>query len=136
MTYRAGKMGLFRPLRVGPAPRADGLGSMVISIFAQVELTRPASGDRTSGAMSLSVVRGVNNFRERPTIVHDIDEIFHIHKMEPADSLKLVTIRDAAKAFASVVLANTPPGPDQDEAIRKIREAVWTANAAVAMSSH
>ena len=64
--------------------------------------------------------------------MHDLDKIFHIHQMKEADSLKLVTIREAAMAFAQVVLANTPPCADQDEAIRKIREAVWTANAAVA----
>ncbi len=66
--------------------------------------------------------------------MHDLDKIFHIHAMEPEESLKLVKIRSAAIAFAQVVLANTPPCADQDEAIRKIREAVWTANAAVAMS--
>ncbi len=66
-------------------------------------------------------------------MTHDLDRIFHIHSMNAADSIKLVRIREAAQAFAAVVLANTPPGPDQDEAVRKIREAVWTANAAVAM---
>jgi len=64
----------------------------------------------------------------------DLDYIFHLHEMKPADSIKLVKIRDAALAFAQVVLANTPASPDQDEAIRKIREAVWTANAAVALN--
>jgi hypothetical protein len=66
--------------------------------------------------------------------MHDLDNLFRIHHMEPGDTLKLVKIRDAAKVFAAVVLAETPAGPDQDEALRKIREAVWTANAAVAMS--
>lgn len=65
--------------------------------------------------------------------MHDLDKIFHIHQMKPDDSIKLVKIREAAMAFAQVVLSNTPPCPDQDEAVRKIREAVWTANAAVAM---
>jgi hypothetical protein len=65
--------------------------------------------------------------------MYDLDHIFHLHHLEPADSLKLVKIRDAAMAFAAVVLANTPPCPDQDAALRKIREAVWTANAAVAL---
>ncbi len=65
-------------------------------------------------------------------MTHDLDKLFHIHSMNPADSIKLVRVREAALAFAAVVLANTPPGPDQDEAIRKILEAVWTANAAVA----
>jgi hypothetical protein len=63
----------------------------------------------------------------------DLEKIFYIHAMEPAESLKLVKIREAAVAFVRVILANTPPGVDQDEAIRKLREAVWTANAAVAM---
>jgi hypothetical protein len=67
--------------------------------------------------------------------MHDLDKIFHIHPMEPADSLKLVKIREAAIAFARVVLANTPECDDQNEAVRKIREAVWTANAAVALRS-
>jgi hypothetical protein len=66
-------------------------------------------------------------------MTHDLDKLFHMHSMEAADALKLIRIREAAQVFAGVVLANTPPGPDQDEAIRKIREAVWTANAAVAM---
>ena len=66
--------------------------------------------------------------------MHDLDKLFHIHSMEPADALKLVKIREAAITFAQVVLANTPPGADQDEAVRKIREATWTANAAVALA--
>ena len=37
-------------------------------------------------------------------------------------------------AYVAAVVANTPACPDQDEAIRKIREAVWTANAAVALN--
>lgn len=36
-------------------------------------------------------------------------------------------INDAAREFAARILANTPPGADQTAAIRKIREAVWTA---------
>ena len=66
--------------------------------------------------------------------MYDLDYIFHLHQLDSADSLKLVKIRDAALAFAQVVVANTPACPDQDEAIRKIREAVWTANAAVALN--
>lgn len=41
-------------------------------------------------------------------------------------------IREAALNFAAVILANTPSSPDQTAAIRKIREAVMTANAAIA----
>jgi hypothetical protein len=43
-----------------------------------------------------------------------------------------VAIRDAAFRFAMVVAEHTPPSPDQTTAIRKIREVVMTANAAIA----
>ena len=41
-------------------------------------------------------------------------------------------IRDAGHEFALTILANTPSSADQTTAIRKIREAVMTANAAIA----
>lgn len=43
-------------------------------------------------------------------------------------------IRDAAFDFASIILTLTPKCEDQDAAIRKIREAVMTANAAIAIN--
>lgn len=53
----------------------------------------------------------------------------------PADEetrKKYVNIRTAAKTFAEVVLVNTPESADQSVAIRKVREAVLIANAAIA----
>ena len=41
-------------------------------------------------------------------------------------------LRDAARVFADVVVELTPPSADQTAAVRKIREAVMTANAAIA----
>lgn len=41
-------------------------------------------------------------------------------------------IREAGKAFAAVIVAHTPASADQSAAVRKVREAVMTANAAVA----
>ena len=41
-------------------------------------------------------------------------------------------IRTAALLFATVILECTPPSADQTAAIRKIREAVFTANASIA----
>ena len=41
-------------------------------------------------------------------------------------------IRDAGKEFAKVVLAFSPACADQTVAIRRIREAVMNANAAIA----
>ena len=43
-------------------------------------------------------------------------------------------LRNSAKAFAETVLMNTPECDDQSAAIRKIREAVMTANAAIAIN--
>jgi hypothetical protein len=41
-------------------------------------------------------------------------------------------IRRAGLQMAQVILRNTPPSPDQTTAIRKVREAVMTANASIA----
>jgi hypothetical protein len=41
-------------------------------------------------------------------------------------------IREAGKAFAEVIERITPPSAGQTEAILKIREAVFAANAAIA----
>ena len=43
-----------------------------------------------------------------------------------------VRLRDAARSFAQVVRDETPAGADQTAAIRKLRECVMTANAAIA----
>jgi hypothetical protein len=45
---------------------------------------------------------------------------------------KYQTIREAGLWFASVIVGATPTGADQTAAIRKVREAVMTANAAIA----
>ena len=40
-------------------------------------------------------------------------------------------LNDAAAAFATAILLNTPGCADQTSALRHIREALWTATAAV-----
>lgn len=62
-----------------------------------------------------------------------LERIFTYHPPDPADLLKYQEIRVAAHAFAAVILANTPPCSDQLSAIRKVREAVMTANSAIAL---
>lgn len=64
----------------------------------------------------------------------DLDNIFTYHPASPEQAAKYETIRAAGKAFAQVVIDNTPPSPDQSTAIRQIREAVYTANAAIALN--
>lgn len=63
----------------------------------------------------------------------DLDEMFRYHAPTPEQPAKYEAIRAAGKAFAEAILANTPPSPDQSVAVRKVREAVYTANAAVAL---
>ena len=63
---------------------------------------------------------------------HQIDHVFTYHPPRFQDLARYDAIREAGKYFAHVVASNTPPGPDQSAAIRKVREAVMTANAAIA----
>jgi hypothetical protein len=62
-----------------------------------------------------------------------LKHIFTYHPTEPGDISKYEQIRDAALSFARVVVANTPISADQSAAVRYIRNAVMTANAAVAL---
>lgn len=68
-----------------------------------------------------------------PLGIADLEELFKYHPPDPDQQLKYVEIREAAKAFAKVILEKTPVSADQTAAIRKIREAVMTANAAIAL---
>jgi hypothetical protein len=43
-----------------------------------------------------------------------------------------VQIRNAGHDFARTIVANCPPSADTTAAVRKVREAVMTANAAIA----
>ncbi len=45
---------------------------------------------------------------------------------------RYVKIRESAKNLAETIVACTPPSADQTAAIRKVREAVMTANASIA----
>lgn len=57
---------------------------------------------------------------------------FSYHAPEGDQQARYVSIRLAALDFAQVIVANTPDCADQSAAIRKVREAVMTANAAIA----
>lgn len=61
-----------------------------------------------------------------------LDNWFTYHAPTDEQIVAYKNIRDAAKYFAEVVCDNTPESADQTAAIRKIREAVMTANAAIA----
>lgn len=63
----------------------------------------------------------------------EIETMFTYHPPQGDQPERYQAIRDAAKKFAMVVADNTRKGPDQTAAIRKLRECVMTANAAIAL---
>jgi len=62
----------------------------------------------------------------------NLENWFTYHSPTQDQLPKYQAIREAGKAFAEVVVANTPPSADQTAAVRKIREAVMTANQSIA----
>jgi hypothetical protein len=62
-----------------------------------------------------------------------IDHLFTYHPPTGEEQLqKYQNLREAGKTLAKVIWDNCPPGADASAAIRKVREAVMTANAAIA----
>lgn len=62
-----------------------------------------------------------------------IDNWFTHHPPKDVATVeKYNLIRTYGRGLALLILAQTPPGADQTAAIRKVREAVMTANAAIA----
>lgn len=65
--------------------------------------------------------------------VFDLNNVFSYHYPEHEQLAQYEAIRQAAKVFATVICDNTPRCADQVAALRKVREAVWTANASIAL---
>ena len=63
---------------------------------------------------------------------HDIENWFSYHSPKGDQPERYEKIRAAAKALAYEIKACTPTSPDQTAALRKLREAVMTANASIA----
>lgn len=64
--------------------------------------------------------------------VEQLDNWFSYHTPQDEQIEKYKNIRASARLFAMAIVANTPESADQTAAIRKVREAVMTANAAIA----
>ncbi len=63
-----------------------------------------------------------------------LTQVFKYHApSDPAQIARYQALRDAAMHFAMAIVQNTPPSADQAAAVRKVREAVMTANAAIAL---
>jgi hypothetical protein len=65
----------------------------------------------------------------------EIDNLFTYHAPRAGQPERYEAIRVAARAFAKVLVANTPPCADQTAAIRELRVCVMTANASIALES-
>lgn len=64
-----------------------------------------------------------------------IESLFTYHPVtDEAQQLRYGMVRDAAKALALQIWKACPYGADRTDAIRKLRECVMTANAAIALN--
>lgn len=66
------------------------------------------------------------------SIKNDLDRWFTYHAPNDDQVERYQRIRTAGKNLAEVITLVCPDGNDRDAAIRKVREAVMTANAAIA----
>ena len=62
----------------------------------------------------------------------DIENWFVYHPPNEIQIAKYLVIREKAKELAFCILDNCPESADRTAAIRKLREAVMTANASIA----
>lgn len=63
----------------------------------------------------------------------NLEDVFTYHPADANDVERYQAIRTAGKILARTILEATPKCADQQAAIRKVREAVMTANAAIAL---
>lgn len=62
----------------------------------------------------------------------DISNWFQYHAPVGDQQQRYMVLREKAKELAHLIVENTPTSADQTAAIRKLRECVMTANAAIA----
>ena len=63
----------------------------------------------------------------------DPNYVFEHHTPSAGKLVHYDAVHAAAKSFAEVILKHTPPSADQAAALRLLREATMTANAAIAL---
>lgn len=63
-----------------------------------------------------------------------LENWFTFHPPQGDQSQKYKLLRDQGFELAKAIVLTTPPGPEQDAAIRKVREAVMWANSSIACS--
>ncbi len=71
---------------------------------------------------------------ERPkTLAEKLPDIFTYHSPKGDQPKKYAMIREKALELAQLIVTETPQSADQTAAIRLLREAIMTANAAIAL---
>ena len=68
-----------------------------------------------------------------PVTKQNLADVFTYHAPTGMAPTQLAAVREAGKKLAEVILENTPQCGDQQAAIRHVREAVMTANAAIVL---
>ena len=63
----------------------------------------------------------------------NLDDVLSYHAPTSDQQAQIATVRAAAKAFATAILEKVPTCADQQAALRKVREALMTANAAIVL---
>jgi hypothetical protein len=86
------------------------------------------------GEVEASEYKNRADFLRSNIQAYRLDELFSYHPPNEDQQAKYEWLRRAARDFAGVVLEITPEGADQSEALRLIRTAVMTANAAIALN--
>ncbi|MEM1202678.1 MAG: hypothetical protein AAGN66_05570 [Acidobacteriota bacterium] len=67
-----------------------------------------------------------------PTI-DTLSDLFSYHPPRLGQVRRYSELRSFAREFAHAIFRNCPPSADRDAALRKVREALMTANAAIAL---
>lgn len=108
----------------------EATGPTKADVLEQLERKHPDADEIRLRSASASTARGVS---AHSPLSEKIDTLFSYHAPKGDQPKQYEEIRAAAKAFAQIILANTPAGADQTTAIRKLRECVQTANASIAL---
>lgn len=126
--------------RAGACRDAGGSESQAASVLAGDSFVGEHPPLLISGALArdLSGERTPPPRVEKPVgaIVHSpewLDWVFAYHPPSDAERLAYEQLRRSAKQFATDIVALTPACADRAAALRLVREAVMTANAAIAL---
>ncbi len=92
----------------------------------------PGAPLETEGIGGLSEDELKKKIEDATAIPPELVKLFTYHAPTPEQVTAYNAIRHSAMMLAKVIHDNCPAGPDRTTAVRRIREAVMTANASIA----